>query len=329
MLNSLLDDNEDPCVENVAIGGSTIIVFLQALKQFCGHAIEVHEENATFEGRTLYEVVLNTSNEVERQSKPVIVIEAGQDAGSGPVMLALFIIEQIVACEEYSEMMEKVTWVILPCTNPDGQEYIRCEMEPWQKNRTPLNNKLSFGVDISRNFDDSWSICPASDNIFSSNYRGPSTASENETQFISNILAKYKQDLKAYVSIRRDGHSILYPFASKVVTRTDLEKSQSTAGEIAGKINQRAGNIQWFLNSSIFDMNGEARCGHSVDFAYNKLGIIYSYEMRVFPESTTRIMSKFQTFPKGYESSLRNGYFIGIRELYNIVASEKLRRASY
>ncbi|XP_047521983.1 zinc carboxypeptidase A 1-like [Pieris napi] len=325
MLNSLLDVDEDPCVENVAIGASTIIVYLQALKQFCGHAIKVDEENATFEGRTLYEVVLNTTEEVERQSKPVIVIEAGQEAGSGPVMLALFIIEQIVACEEYSEMMDKVTWVILPCTNPDGQEYLRCGQEPWHKNRKPLQNKLTYGVDISRNFDDSWTTCPVSDNIFSSNYPGPSAASENETQFISNVLAKYKQDLKAYVSIRRDGHSILYPFASKAVTRTDLEKAQSTAGEIAGKINQRAGNIQWFLNSSIFDMNGEARCGHSVDYAYNKLGIPYSYEMRVFPDSTTRIMSKFQTFPKGYETSLRNGYFSGIRELYNIVVNEKAR----
>ncbi|XP_045490658.1 zinc carboxypeptidase A 1-like isoform X2 [Pieris rapae] len=319
MLNSLLDVDEDPCIENVAIGASTLIVFLQALKQFCGPAIEVHEESATYEGRRLYEVVLNTSNEVERQSKPVIMIEAGQDAGSGPVMLALFIIEQIVACEEYSEMMEQVTWVILPSTNPDGQEYLRCEMEPWYKNRRPIQNRMSYGVDITRNFDDSWSSCPVSNDIFSSHYPGPSATSENETQFISNVLAKYKQDLKAYVSLRRDGHSILYPFASKSATRTDLEYAQSVAGEIAEKINQRSGNIQWFLNSSIFDMNGEPKCGHSVDFVYNKLGIPYSYEMRVFPDTTTRILSKFQPLPKGYEASLRNGYFNGIRELYNIV----------
>lgn len=193
----------------------------------------------------------------------------------------------------------------------------------------PFENNLSFGVDISRNFDDSWNICPASDNFFSQEYPGPSAASENETQFISNIIEKYKQDLKAYVSIRRDGHSILYPFASKSITTAATEKAQHVAGEMAAKINQRSGNIQWFQNTSIYDMNGETRCGHSVDYAYNKHGIPYTYEMRVFPETNYHIMTMFQTLPKGYEASLRNAYFSGIRELFNIVANENTRRAFY
>ncbi|CAK1551488.1 unnamed protein product [Leptosia nina] len=323
MLEKLLDVEEDACVENVAIGASTITVFLKALKQFCGDVIEVHSNYTTHENRVLYEVILNSSNEVERQSKPKIMLEAGQQAGSQPVMLALYVIEQLVACEEYSDMIEKVTWVILPCTNPDGQEYMRCNREPWYKNLKPLEENQSFGVDISRNFDDSWNACSLPDNIFSHDYRGPTAASENETQFISDAIEKHKQDLKAYVSLRRDGHAILYPFASKSITTEALERATSVAGEIAAKVNQRSGGIQSFLNTSIHDMNGDARCGHSVDYAYNKHGIPFTYEMRVFPETTNRIMSKFQTLPKGYEGVLRNGYFSGIRELFNIIASDK------
>lgn len=76
----------------------------------------------------------NTNNNVneakgdtrqEADPKPIFVIEAGQEGGSESVMLALFVIEQLVACEEYEPMLKNVRWVILPCTNPDGQEYSR------------------------------------------------------------------------------------------------------------------------------------------------------------------------------------------------------------
>ncbi|XP_038211426.1 zinc carboxypeptidase A 1-like [Zerene cesonia] len=322
MLDKLLDVEEDACIENVAIGASTVTIFLKALKQFCGDVIDVRSDALTYENRILYEVVLNSSNEVDTsEAKPVIMLEAGQRAGSQSVMLALYVIEQLVACEEYEDMLEKVAWVILPSTNPDGQEYVRCKREEWNKNMFPLQETFTFGVDISRNFDDSWSSCRSTENIFSSEYPGPGPASENETIFISSVIAKYKPNLKAYLSIRRDGHSILYPFAS--ISSSPASPVQIKAGEIAAKVNQRSGTLQWFANMSIYEMNGKPWCGHSVDYAYNKHGIAYSFEMRVFPESDNTIMSKFQSLPKGYDASLRNGYFTGIRELYNTVVSEK------
>lgn len=41
------------------------------------------------------------------------------------MMLALYVIEQLVACNDNSEMIEKVKWVVLPSTNPDGMEFAR------------------------------------------------------------------------------------------------------------------------------------------------------------------------------------------------------------
>ncbi|KOB63068.1 Carboxypeptidase, partial [Operophtera brumata] len=57
--------------------------------------------------------------------RPTIIIEAGQEAGTPPVRLALYVIEQLLACSENIEMIEKARWVILPSTNPDGQEFSR------------------------------------------------------------------------------------------------------------------------------------------------------------------------------------------------------------
>lgn len=63
--------------------------------------------------------------EREDDVAPVIMLEAGQEAGQQPVELALFIIEQLVACQEYNDLIEKIRWVVLPCTNPDGMAYSR------------------------------------------------------------------------------------------------------------------------------------------------------------------------------------------------------------
>lgn len=181
----------------------------------------------------------------------------------------------------------------------------------------------SNGVDISKNFDVAWDFCPTNDNIFSLNYPGPKPASEIETRFIAEVLKKYKDRIKTYISLRRDGHSILYPYASK--DAKSLEEVKKRASDIAGKVNQRAGGLQWFVNESIFDMNGNAQCGHSVDYAIN-LNIPYSYEMRVFSEQNKDILSMFQSLPKGHEASLRASYFSGIRELYNSIINESKQK---
>ncbi|XP_034835251.1 carboxypeptidase B-like [Maniola hyperantus] len=330
MLKDLLQPDEDPCIENVSIGASTVTIFLKAISEYCERVIKVYSNSTTYEGRNLYEVVINSTqpskSDTENnqdENKPVIFLEAGQDGGTESVELALFVIEQLVACGENKDMIQKVQWVILPSTNPDGQEYARTKREPWKKNYR-LNGKdfISFGVDITRNFDDSWGDCPTVKNAFSQDYPGAKANSENETAFINDVFARYKSRINTYVSFRRDGHAILYPLASRNIRITAIDKVTKRAGDIAAKVNQRAGGIQWFVNQSIFAMNGKEHCGHSVDLAYNKYDITYAFEMRVFPETDSRIMSNFLTLPKGHKVSLRTGYFSGIRELYKLVVND-------
>ncbi|CAH2239109.1 jg10402 [Pararge aegeria aegeria] len=324
MLNSLLQPDEDPCIENVSIGASTVTIFLRALSEYCGRFIKVHSTRTTHEGRNLYEVVINSTLPLDKKT-PVILLEAGQDGGSGSVALALYVIEQLVACSENKLMIQKVRWVILPSTNPDGHEYVRTNREPWKKNYSPNGKDIvAHGVDLTKNFEDSWGLCPPIivNNAFSQDYPGPKAGSENETAFISDVLARYKTNIDTYVSLRRDGHGILYPLASRNTSIASIDQVKKRAGDIAAKVNQRAGGIQWFPNQSIYAMNGKPHCGHSVDFAFNKHGIKYAFEMRVFPETDRRIMSKFQTLPKGHDVSLRTGYFSGIREVYNSVVND-------
>ncbi|XP_026763304.1 carboxypeptidase B-like [Galleria mellonella] len=324
MLDDLKHHEEQNCIKDVAIGASTVAIFLTALTQYCGDIIKynINEQTAyTFEGRYLYEVVINgTHEETTIDSRPIIMIDAGRQGGTEPVTLALFLIEQLVACEENDEMIEKVQWIILPSANPDGQEFNR--VDTWRKNRRVSDNVLGIGVDISRNFESQWGSCPKIESGFSPIYPGVGPVSENETLFIKNLLLKYKKDIKVYLSIRRDGHAILYPYGYTKNHPANSDRLIKVAANVAAKVNQRAGGLSLFLNHSIYESEEKERCGHSVDYAYD-LGIPLAYEMRVFLGSNNLIMSKFHTLPRGYEASLRNGYYSGIRELYNIIIKEK------
>lgn len=59
----------------------------------------------------------------QQTEKPTIIIDAGQESGVTAVKFALFIIEQLVACQENKDMIQDVKWVIIPSANPDGLEY--------------------------------------------------------------------------------------------------------------------------------------------------------------------------------------------------------------
>ena len=125
-----------------------------------------------------------------------------------------------------------------------------------------------------------------------------------------------------YISIKRDGHSIHYPYGYSEQNSRNTTLLHRVAREVATRVNQRVGGVHLFEESSLFDAAGMKHCGSSVDYAYD-YNIPLSYEMRVFLGSDSKIMSKFQQMPPGYETSLRNGYFSGIREIFNVVTNEK------
>ncbi|OWR53015.1 hypothetical protein KGM_207528 [Danaus plexippus plexippus] len=242
MLDELLGEDEDACIENVAIGASTVTIFLKAISTYCDKFIKLYDIATTYEGKILYEVAMSryVNEEIEKVTngskiKPVILLDAGQDAGSETVGFALYIIEQLAACVENKDMIRNFLWIILPSTNPDGQEYSRGSFERWQKNYRSIMDYEATGVDITRNFDDFFTECFRVENKFSQNYQGPHPNSENETKFITNVMKKYKSGIKTYISFRRNGHAILYPFASRNVSLDNMQKTKMKSDEIAKK----------------------------------------------------------------------------------------------
>lgn len=187
---------------------------------------------------------------------------------------------------------------------------------------------MSYGVDLSRNFDHHWGDCKKTENSFSPYYQGLSSFSENETRFVRDVINHYKNQAKAYISVRKNGHSLLYPYAYTKVKIDDEAQYKKVAEEIVEKVNQRAGVIQLFNTESIFSMNGKAHCGHSVDYAFD-MGIPNTFEMRVFLGSETEVMSRFQSLPRGYHNSLLLGYISGFKKLFEIITTEKKKNGLF
>lgn len=181
-----------------------------------------------------------------------------------------------------------------------------------------------YGVDISRNFDTQWKSCPNSaKNTFAPDYSGPKADSEKETIFIKQVIDKRKDGTRAYVSIRRNGHGLYYPYAYSNTKYPPLDNIQNAVDDIVNKVNQRAGNIQPFKSESIFNMlDGKAGCGSSVDYAAG-LGIKLAFEMRVFLQDEMNIIEKFHSLPRGYESQLRAGYWAGVKQVYEVVTNDE------
>lgn len=186
----------------------------------------------------------------------------------------------------------------------------------------PTNDGLAFGVDLASNFGFQWASCSPR-GMFSAYYPGKEAFSENETLFVKETLERYKDNARVYISLRKDGHSLLYPFAYNNLKPDNEVQIQRFASEITNKVNQRAGVIQIFTNESIFISNGRPRCWSSIDFAYD-LGIPYCYEMRVFlgREPGARIAT-FQEMPRGYYFQLLMGYVSGLKKVYDLVLREK------
>lgn len=168
-------------------------------------------------------------------------------------------------------------WLVL-CVNPDGFQYSWDENRMWRKNRRD-NGGGSFGVDLNRNYDYEWgSFWGGSSGVkWSETYRGPSAASEPETQGMQTLLA----DTKPVVAVTYHTYSqlVLYPWG---YTGRDTAESYTSMRAIADNYARLVDQTYGFDyvpgpgNYTIYTTNGDF-----TDYAYGAQGVIaYTPEQR-------------------------------------------------
>ena len=146
---------------------------------------ETYGVPATFEGRHIFAAKIS-DNVAEDEDEPAYLMVCEHHAREivTPV-IGLYAIEQLTTKygtnSEITALVDEYEIWIAPAWNPDGYEYVFNVNNMWRKNRRVFAGGV--GVDLNRNYPFGWdSPCGGSTSVTSSTYRGPSPASEPETQ---------------------------------------------------------------------------------------------------------------------------------------------------
>jgi hypothetical protein len=185
--------------------------------------------------------------------------------------------------------------------NPDGYQYTFESDRLWRKNLRDNNNDgqigVGDGVDPNRNFDEHWGYDNegSSSDLADETYRGPSAASEPETQFMQGLIDRIKPKFQS--NLHSHGEWLLYPQGWQIGT---LDADNPLYVALGGTDADPA--IEGFnpgqSADTLYVTNGE-----TTDYAERAAGTIaYTPELSegaegagfVFPDDEALVQAEFQ-----------------------------------
>jgi len=149
------------------------------------------------DSRAIYMVKISDNPDVnESATEPAIYFDALHHARepqsmASTVYFMYWLMENYGINPEATYLVNNREIFFVPVVNPDGYVYNQTTNPngggSWRKNRR--NNGTCYGVDLNRNYTYGWGLNSGSSNDpCSETYRGPSAASEPETQAIRNLV---------------------------------------------------------------------------------------------------------------------------------------------
>ena len=168
----------------------------------------------TFEGRHLFAVKIS-DNVMQDEDEPTFLMVSDHHAREivTPV-IALHTIEQLTTRygidPQITRLVDENEIWIAPVWNPDGYNWVFIGDNFWRKNRRVFAQAI--GVDQNRNYPIGWSsACSGSSNQGSATYKGPSAASEPETQTMMAFSAD--RNFSKVLDFHSSGRETLFAYA--------------------------------------------------------------------------------------------------------------------
>ncbi|XP_063873414.1 zinc carboxypeptidase-like [Scylla paramamosain] len=176
--------------------------------------VELVSIGKSIEGRDIWRVHIrpygDTGEDVRRNA---VWFEAGIHAREwiSPAT-ACHLLEYLVADKSLTKNLDVY---MVPMANPDGYEFSRTNDRFWRKNRRINAGSSCSGVDLNRNWDESFGV-GASSNPCSEVYKGTKPFSEPETEALSAEMQRVNSvdDLRLMISLHSYGQVLLYPWGS-------------------------------------------------------------------------------------------------------------------
>jgi hypothetical protein len=128
------------------------------------------------------------------------------------------------SANEIRIILETLDLWILPCSNPDGRNYVMTVDDMWRKNLRDNPNTTCDGVDLNRNMDILWGVTQGQTSCSpcSDVYVGPSAFSEPETRNVKNVLDTRRID--CFVDVHSYSELVLYPWGHAPTQTVDPTK---------------------------------------------------------------------------------------------------------
>uniref|UniRef100_A0AAF5Q054 ShKT domain-containing protein n=3 Tax=Wuchereria bancrofti TaxID=6293 RepID=A0AAF5Q054_WUCBA len=272
------------------------------------------------------------------QSKRVFWIDGGIHAREWAAPhTALYFIHQLTSKYGYDKQITKyvdeLTWVIIPCLNPDGYEFTRSSTNPnvrlWRKNRSPFvcekdqwgRNRCCRGVDLNRNFDFHFKESGSSDDPCAEIYQGKAPFSEPETRAVRDAIMsnRYRGRIDAFITLHTYSQLWIHPYGHRKDTYPgdiqDLYKVGKNATDALSKLY----GTKYIVGSGADTLYPAS--GGSEDWAKQTAGIKYVYLLELRPDEKNWdgfILDERQLIPTATET------WAGIR----VVADAVIERAN-
>ncbi len=167
----------------------------------------------TAEGRSIMAMRITDNPNIEENEAAFLLVSAHHCRELVTPVIALEAIDQLTQSYGVDGRITALVnnsdiWII-PVFNPDGYEYVFSTDNLWRKNRRVLPGGV--GVDLNRNYPFGWSsACAGSTSVTSLTYKGPSPASEAETQTM--MMLTEAQSFARVIDFHSSGQEVLWGY---------------------------------------------------------------------------------------------------------------------
>ncbi len=199
---------------------------------------QLKEVGKSLQGRSIWAIKI--TNPENTSSKPSVLFNGMHHAREvmGPE-IALDIIETLL--NGYGKDTKITHWVdanqiwVLPMFNVDGNNIVWTNDNMWRKNA-----RGNYGVDINRNYPYAWGSCNGSSGYKSAqDYRGPSAASEPETQVMMNLVKEIRPVFD--ISYHSYSELVIYPLGCNGQRTKNADVVETIGKEMGSKLGYTAG----------------------------------------------------------------------------------------
>ncbi len=168
----------------------------------------------TYEGRHMYALKISDNVGLEEDEPSFALVSCHHARELVTPVIALHAIEQFTTLygsnPQITGLVDEYEIWVAPVWNPDGYEYCYYHDNWWRKNRHPFPG--GTGVDQNRNYPQGWyGECSGSSSPGSETYKGPSPASEAETQTL--MAWTYDQRFDKVLDYHSYGREALHGYA--------------------------------------------------------------------------------------------------------------------